>query len=201
LDDPQAAYAPDFLTGRIPPRPDRAPRGSEFARQVAAVEGLERERAIGDQVIRGNIPDFLRRLKPVRLAHRFEDGTTSTATVFVMPDYLAIGSDQDFLLIPMTLPTALAIAAKFGFILPTHRLVDAIFAQADFHLAPQPLPAGPQMRSTAYYLQHNLQIAQQRLSLGGLVGALVSGDKKDVVLTKGMLRSTSRIAIYGRCHP
>jgi hypothetical protein len=197
----QVAVAPDFLTKKIPPRPAHALSGADFARQILAGQGAEREQAIRDQLSRGNLPDFLRRLKPVRLARRFEDGTVSTATVFVMPDYLAIGSDQDFLRIPMNLYTALAVAGEFGFVLPTRRVVDAIFAQSDIHLTPQPLPAGPRMRSTAYYVQHNLEIAQQRSSRGGPASALVSGDKKDVVLAKALVRNKSRVAIYGWHRP
>ena len=52
---------------------------------------------------------------------------------------------------PMGLRTALAAAARFGFALPTPRMVDAIYEQAEFHLRPQPLPPGPEMRSNAYY--------------------------------------------------
>lgn len=48
------------------------------------------------------------------------------ATIFVMPDYLSIGSDHDFLLIPMNLYTTVEIAAKTGFILPTKKMVDQI---------------------------------------------------------------------------
>jgi len=77
------------------------------------------EQAIKEEILRGNLPPFLRRLKPVCLTHRFEDGTVSTATVFVMPHYLAIGSNRDYLLIPMNLFTALEVAARLGFVLPT----------------------------------------------------------------------------------
>jgi hypothetical protein len=114
-----------------------------------------------------------------------------------MPDYLAIGSDNDFLRIPMNLHTAIAIAARFGFFLPTKKMVDAIYLQSGAHFAPQPLPAGPQMRSTGYYLAHNQIIEEQARALGVRLGMLVSGDKKDIVITNLLTNNVGRLAIYG----
>jgi len=171
--------------------------GSEFAKAISSMDGSMREQAILTQLVEGNLPDFLRRLKPVRLSHRLKDGRTITVSIFVMPDYLAVGSDSDFLLIPMTLHTAAQIALRFGFILPTKKMVDTIFRQSAFHFAPQPLPPGPQMSSTAYYVKHDERIKEQRQTLGESLDALVSGHKKDVVLTNRLARAIGRIAIYG----
>ena len=71
-------------------------------------------------------------------------GTPLTATIFVTADYLAIGTDADFFRIPLNLHSALAIANRFGFLLPTTKVVDAIYRESRFHFVPQPLPAGPQ---------------------------------------------------------
>jgi hypothetical protein len=153
------------------------------------------------QFLKGNIPDFLRRLKPVYLSQVLEDGKTSVATIFVMPDYLAIGSDQDFLRIPMSLYAALEVADRYGFTLPTRKMVDAIFKQSVFRFAPIPLPAGPQMRSTDYYVTHNRKIKEQGLAGGSSPASLVSGHKKDVVLTNRLTRNGGRVAIYGWHRP
>ena len=56
---------------------------------------------------------------------------------------------------------------------------------------------GPQMRSTAYYVEHNRKINRQRLALGCPLDALVSGHKKDVVLTNRLARNREKVAIYG----
>ncbi|MGA2885759.1 MAG: hypothetical protein ABSE80_11460, partial [Halobacteriota archaeon] len=69
--------------------------------------------------------------------------------------------------------------------------------QSRYHLVPQPLPAGPQMRSTAYYWTHNQMIEDQARALGLRLGELVSGDKKDVVMTNRLAAHVGRIAIYG----
>jgi hypothetical protein len=157
----------------------------------------QREEAILEEMSKGNLPGFLRKLVPVDLQCELADGKILTATIFVTPDYLAIGSDSDFLRIPMNLHTAVTIAERFGFVLPTRKMVDAIYLQSNYHLAPQPLPAGPEMRSTAYYWTHNQMIEDQVHAIGARLGALVSGDKKDVVMTNRLAMKVGRIAIYG----
>ncbi len=193
-----------FLSGlikKIPPRPSFMLTGSEFAKKISGMDGPEREQVILAQVIKGNVPDFLRRLKPVQLAARLENAKTAIATIFVTPDYLAVGSDKDFLSIPMSLYTAAEIAVRLGFILPTKKMVDAVFEQSAFHFRPEPMPAGPQMRSTAYYSMHDQKIKRQRLALGCPLDTLVSGDKKDLVLTSRLDRPDGRVAIYGWHRP
>jgi len=157
----------------------------------------DRERAILDEISKGNLPDFLRRLVPVRVRGEVAAGKDLVATIFVTPDYLAIGSDSDFLRIPMNLHTAVTVAERFGFVLPTRKMVDAIYLQSRYHLAPQPLPAGPQMRSTDYYWTHNEMIDDQTHAIGAQLGELVSGDKKDVVMSNRLAVHLGRIAIYG----
>ena len=187
----------DYLTRNIPSRPLFAMKGSEFAKTISSVNGAMREQAILTQLMDGNLPDFLRKLKTVELTRRLRDGRRITVSIFVMPDYLAVGSDSDFLLIPMTLHTATQIALRFGFVLPTKKMVDAIFKQSAFHFTPQPLPPGPQMSSTAYYVRHDERIKEQRQTLRNSLDALVSGHKKDVVLTNRLAQAIGRIAIYG----
>lgn len=130
----------------IPSRPAGARTGSQFAQFILHMDSLQRELVIRDEILNGNIPDFLRKLVPVKLRYTAPGGQPVTATIFVTPDYLSIGSDNDFLRIPMNLYTAESVATHFGFILPTKKMVDAIYAQSTYHLAPQPMPAGPQMR-------------------------------------------------------
>ena len=157
----------------------------------------QREAAIRDEILKGNLPSFLRRLVPVELRGQEAGGRILAATIFVTPDYLAIGSDQDFLRMPMNLYTAASVAGELGFVLPTRKMVDAIYTQSKFHFAPQPLPPGPQMTSTMYYRQHNQSIEEQARSSSIPAGALVSGHKKDVVITNRLAGRPGQIAIYG----
>ena len=171
--------------------------GSQFATYVAKMDSRQREQAIRREILDGNLPPFLRHLIPVELRYAPPTGKTVVATVFVMPEYLAIGSDKDFLRIPMNLHTASAIATRMGFILPTRKIVDAIYRHSAFHFAPEPMTPGPQMRSTGYYLTHNFKIEEQSRALGVMPGMLVSGHKKDVVVSRTLENNPGRIAIYG----
>jgi hypothetical protein len=171
--------------------------GSAFAAHVAAMTESERDAAIGAELSAGNIPSFVRNLVPVTLDAAVPGGRIVHVTACVLADYLAIGSDRDAIFTPMRLRTALAVAGQYGFTLPTSRLVDAIYAQAAIHLAPQPLPAGDEMRSTGYYLHHNALIEAQRAALGVVPGLLTAGHMKDLVLTGRLWRFLDRVAIYG----
>jgi hypothetical protein len=191
-----AGDAPE-LTRNIPVAAPQALSGSQFAESVLNMDRHEREQTILDQLVAGNLPSFLRKLVPVNLSYRTGTGNTLSATIFVMLEYLAIGSDSDFLRIPMNLHTATAIANQFGFMLPTRKIVDAIYDQSTCRFVPQPLPAGPQMTSTEYYRRHNEMINKQSQELGFPLGALVSGHKKDVVLSNRLVTRPGQIAIYG----
>ena len=193
---PAATQVPD-MTRNIPPRAAQALTGSQFAESVSTMDRQQREHAILGQLLEGNLPGFLRKLAPVKLNCEVADGKSLTAAIFVMPEYLAIGSDNDFLRIPMNLHTATAIAGRFRFLLPTKKMVDAIYQQSTCRFTPQPLPAGPQMSSTEYYQHHNVMIDEQSHTRGFPSGELVSGHKKDVVLTNRLNWKPGRIAIYG----
>jgi len=194
---PAAAIPMQELTHSIPARGSRDLTGSQFAQYVAKMSPKEREVAVRQEILKGNLPDFLRKLVPVELLCELPGGKKLEATIFVTPDYLSIGSDDDFLRMPMNLYTALEVADRFGFVLPTRKMTDAIYLQARYHFVPQPLPAGPQMTSTEYYWTHNQLIQEQSRALGVRPGELVSGNKKDVVFTNLLTNHAGRVAIYG----
>ncbi|MGD8331507.1 MAG: hypothetical protein PVJ49_18895 [Acidobacteriota bacterium] len=179
----------------IPPRPADAPGGSEFVLRIAELDRAGREAAILAEVLRGNIPDFLRSLKPITLRGRV-GGRAMTIVVWVMPDYLAVGSDDDFVRVPVDYYSALRIARGFAMSLPTRKIVDAVYAQSEVHLTPQPMTPGPRMTSAQYFLAHNERIERQWAE--HTLGELVAGHKKDLVITNRLQQQrTRRVAIYG----
>lgn len=188
-----------FALTAIPPRPAGALSGTEFAGRTGGMKGIDRQRAAVAAILGGNVPDFMRQLKPVHLARELTSGTTVEAIVWVTPDYLAIGSGKDFLRMPLNLPSATTVANAFGCVLPTTRIVDAVYRQSKVHLVPDPLPPGPQMRSIAYFLRHRRLIARQLTGIP--LGELLAGHKKDVVLTERLATRPDRIAIYGWQRP
>jgi len=92
-------------------------------------------------------------------------------------------------------PSVTLVADRFGSVLPTTRMVDAIYEQSAHHLTPVPLPAGPLMRSNFYLSKHQQRIDGQRSGLP--LGELISGHKKDLVLSNRLRRLPGRVAIYG----
>ncbi len=196
------AQKPDFdcsasLSSAIPSRSQDAISGSAFARRVQALSGTERDAVLEPILVTGDIPQFLRRLKPVVLQAPDAGANVVKVTVCVMPDYLAIGSDDDFVRVPMGLRAAMAVARQFGFVLPTTKIVDAIYTEADLRIAPEPLPAGPQMRSTDYFVMHDRLVRQEGMMDGLTPGMLLAGQKKDLVITNRLRANPGRVAIYG----
>jgi hypothetical protein len=97
----------------------------------------------------------------------------------------------------MNLYTATRVARRFGFLLPTQKMVDAIYKQSNYRLKPEPMVPGPRMGSTDYFFIHNQKIRKGRLAQDAPLGGLLSGHKKDVVATNRLLKKRERIAIYG----
>jgi hypothetical protein len=191
----------------LPARPADAPTGSEFLRMTAGLSPGEREDAIYAEVMRGNVPEFLRHLVPVQLTNApgrdpapARPATTPLeATIWVMPDYLSIGSDQDFVRIPMNALTATRIALELGLLLPTAKVVDAVHRQAAIRVQPHPLRPTGAMTTNEYYQHHEDVVAAD---IGTYPrGAIVSGHKKDVVVAIHKRNRPGSLSLYGWLRP
>jgi hypothetical protein len=176
----------------IPGRSANAPSGSAFMSGLSGLGGAERDRRIAKQVLAGNIPAFMRNLTPVTLR---SDATT--VIICVTPDYVAIGDDRDHVRVPMGLPAAAEIADGLGFMLPTTRMVDVIYADAGVRLTPQPMTPGAQMTSNSYIRRHNATIERQLVAADAVNGTLTAGHRKDLVLSNRLRAKPGRVAIYG----
>jgi hypothetical protein len=181
----------------IPSAAPDAMGGRDFAARVAGLEGAARDHEVRAELLAGDLPEHLRHLTPVRLEGRVAGGRPVEIMLCVMPDYLSVGSDHDALRVPMGLPTALEVAARYGFVLPTPRMVDAIYDAATVKLDPEPMPAGSEMSSTAYVLRHDQLIEAQLAAKHAPQDALTAGHKKDLVATARLASAPGRVAIYG----
>ena len=177
----------------IPARAAGALTGSAFIESVASLPRAEREAVILRELMAGNIPSFLRTLRTVQASATGADGRTHSIAYEVMPDYLAIGSDDDFVRMPMDPYTAQAFCDAFGFVLPTRKMVNDIWAAATVRVEPRPLTQ--ERESPLTFLQHH-RIIEEQLA-GRERGALVAGIKKDVVVSNRLLERADRVAIYG----
>lgn len=185
------------LARAIPHRGRGEDEGSTVANRLTGLGGSERDNALLAEILGGNVPDFLRDLVPVTFTGTGPGGQATRVTICVTPDYLAVGSDRDFVRVPLGLPAAMRVAERFDMVLPTTRMVDAIYQQADVRLSPSPMEPGAQMASTGYFLRHNATVQGQLHQAGARLGQLVAGQKKDLVLTNRLNANPGRVAIYG----
>ena len=181
----------DYIN-QIPLRQNSAISGSEFVLKAEMLDAEQREELILQEICAGNFPKFIRKLVIVQTS-AIIDGKRVTAKYFVMPDYLMIGSDNDFVRVPMQPKTAQKIANKFGFFLSTPKICDDIYKATKVKLEPVPLTVARDSFST--FVQHHKIIESQRQNRKGLI----AGIKKDVVITNALLRNpqANRVALYG----
>lgn len=175
----------------FPERPSDAALGSEFYARVEHMPIPAREEEIFQEIASGNVPSFVRKLHEVPVT---DPVTKQSARVLVTGDYLAIGSDDDFLRVPMSPLTAQRLADAFGVLLPTKKLVDDIYAISSREIAIPMPPPGPAMMLMPRILAHHRAIEESRR---GALGDLVAGHKKDVVVTVRLAEVPQRVAIYG----
>lgn len=213
LRSPEDYHARGFLN--LPKRPENALAGSEFVekvlgidlekfrenpRQLGSLSKIERENAILEQIELGNIPEFLRRPKAV-IIKGLDGGEVKT---YVMPDYIAIGSDEDFVRVPLSPIIAQALAQKYGFSLPTKTIVEETYQQAGKRVVGPSYshPAEFQINSAfldsaGFYLRSDQDIKAQLL--GVPLGTLVAGGKKELVVSPHVSgrQASEAIDFYG----
>ena len=93
----------------------------------------------------------------------------------------------------MNTATAARIAEAFGCSLPTRKMVDDIHKGAKGKYEPKPMTKDRDSWATMF--EHHGIIEGQRK--GQPLGDLVSGIKKDVVITNRLDEKPNRVAIYG----
>jgi hypothetical protein len=178
----------------IPGRDPGAVMGTVFCQNNLNLGGAEREANILAEFQHGNLPDFLRDFTSVTVS-----GSGNSITYLVMPDVLSIGSNDDYVRMPMNPHTAQAIATQFDCTLPTVKMVNCIWQGSTNKLEPRPWgpPYDDDMSKTYRIPKHNATIQAQLA--GKDPYALTSGHKKDVVLTNrlGVGNPGRHVAIYG----
>ncbi len=187
-----------------PSRPEFSIPGSHFAEMITGLDLEAREDSIFNQIARGNIPEFLRKMVPVTVGDTIY-GDAYLLTYYVLADYLSVGSDSDFLRTPMTPNLAQEIANLFSCSLPTKKMVDDIYRVAPAKLNPDSIPPSKSMTTVPVFMDHHHMISRQLDSIRLLypAGTLTAGHKKDVVITNRLITNDGRerVAIYGWHHP
>lgn len=182
----------------IPPRDMQAESGSQFMARIEVLPLAEREEEIFRAVSSGNIPAFLRKLVTLDAVFTDAEGKEHHVQYQVMPDYLAVGSDDDFCRIPMNPHTAQRLATQFGGSLLTAKLSDHVYERAEVKLTPfNYIPVGNANELVSKFRDHNEQIERQFAEAGGVRGQLTAGIKKDVILSAVISERRDRVVIYG----
>jgi hypothetical protein len=167
--------------------------GSVFYKSVAASKWQQRDSIAVKEILSGNMPSFLKKFVAVTSAITDSAGIKHTAVLYVAPDYLSVGTNEDWARVPLTPMAAQKIADSFNCFLPTKKIVDLLYDNALIQLEPIPMYAYRDSSVTMW--QHHLIIEGQRKSKKGLI----AGIKKDVVISGKISTDTrpNRVAIYG----
>jgi hypothetical protein len=168
--------------------------GTEFYKQAASMKWGARDSLALQEFMKGNIPSFLQKFVPVEIAIVDSiSGKTIKATYYVSPDYLSLGTNDDWARINITPMAAQRMADTIQCFLPTRKMVDDIYRAAKLKLEPVPMYAFRDSTPTMWH--HHLIVEGQRKGRKGLI----AGIQKDVVISGKISRDSrpNRVAIYG----
>ncbi len=182
---------------RLPARSDSAMTGSAFLKKIAKMDGGQREKAMVQEILKGNVPSFLRKMTPIDSKLSSGPYKGKTLRYWTIPDYIAIGSDKDFVRVPLNLPSIEKISEALDLSLPTAKMVDEIYSHATVKLSPKPIAAKANISATINIAKHNDLLIEQISHNTYVPGTLVAGHKKDVVQSRRILKKPGSIAIYG----
>jgi hypothetical protein len=182
-------------------RSPKALTGIQFASSISdsTLSLQAREEMIYAEIKRGNVPNFLRKFKEIKDSISI-DGVITTISYQVLPDYFAIGSDDDFFYVSMTPNLAQRIADLMKCSLPTKKMVDIIYQRATIKLKPQPIPPTKAMTTLPIFIAHTDSVKSQLhlFKRQHLEGALTAGNKKDIIISnKIYTEKTAKVVIYG----
>jgi len=187
---------------KLKKRAANALSGSEFSKSIrdSSLSLEKREEIIFNEIQSGNIPRFYRKLALVRDTAMIM-GQLQTIRYYVLPDFLAIGSDSDYFYCPIRPQLAQKVADLLGCSLPTRKISDRIYHTAKVKMMPQPIPPSKAMITVPVIERHTRMVHQQReQSIRQYpLGSLVAGNKKDVVISNMIFNSKNqlRVVIYG----
>lgn len=191
-------------TLNLPPRNVNAQNGDQVIASITPLNLVDRENYILNEVLNGNVPNFLRTMIQVTDSALIS-GSYKHVTYYCIPDYMALGTDTNYFLCPMTPILAQRIADSLDCSLPTRKMVNQIWKAAGVKMQPESIPPSPDMTTVPVFATHNDMVWTQRQTFFPALplGEGVSGDKKDVVISNLIYTSPppNRVVIYGWHYP
>jgi len=137
------------------------------------------------------IPPHLLAFKPVRLT-----SGTHTGVVYVMPDHFGLGAAGDWLRVPLSGRSAERLARQMGWLLPTRKIVDAIWeAPGTVRLAMtgRTPREGETRNAMRLWLEANAADAR---AVGDRDGTIVAGHRKSYTVGRASLAEPGNDVIY-----
>lgn len=179
------------------PNPATDITGTEFINSIMNVPpNQKREDLIFEQYKAGHVPAFMREPSEVTVT-----AGTNTLKYWVLPDVLCVGVDEDYIRTPLNPLTARKVADLFNCMLPTPKMAYQIWQAASIKLKPSPngAPYTDIQQTTSKLWEHEQKIRQELIGIAP--GKLISGHKKDVVITKALFNNLNNVAIVGWWYP
>lgn len=166
---------------------------AEIVLALEDLVGETRERAILALAESGAYPDALANFVRITTKRQDAQGRERTIAYDVTFDFFSLGTDEDYIRMPMWPITAQHILDAWHCILPTPRMVEQIHKQA----TPIVMPTTATGRgSTEAYASTNARINAAVAKAKVPLGNLISGHRKDVVISKGLNEHPGNVVIY-----
>lgn len=163
--------------------------------EILKLSGQARERWVVEQVKLGLVPNWMKLTTTVIVQRE------RLISIEVAPDYLTLGDNEDWFIVPVTMVTAQVIADMIGAVLPTKKMVNIIYEQAQMKL--EALEWGPPYDATMSSSKRFLGQAAKdyersyplRRTQDGPLSLLAAGHRKDYVVCPQL--DARHTAIYG----
>jgi hypothetical protein len=152
---------------------------TEILRQLPNTLCEEREQAICEFFEAGQCPMWLRQWVEIPVA---ADGLSGA--FYVMPDFLCLGTDDDYVYTPLGAINAERALRRFKAVLPTQRMVSLVYAMSKKQVAqPWGPPYDNSMKLTERWAVQTRKAAKGIKASGAHNGDLVEGHFKNVIVS------------------
>jgi hypothetical protein len=173
-------------------------KASEIIINLKTKTGSSREKIISDALKAGYVPEFLSKDNFFEIKVK---NKSNELQYYVSKDYLCLGENENYLMIPAFPTTVTEYLNSIDCTLPTVKMVDQIYNQAEIKIPARPQRPNPgeSITSTRLYIEIDAAIKRERVSRFGTIDKLVAGHKKDIVLSNALMRRDykNNVAIYG----
>lgn len=191
-------------------KPASSLQGWDFMLKADSLSFWALDSAIVDAVLAGQVPDVMRYFRKIVIETAVVDSVAALhvphrVELLVLPDYLMVGTDSDYVRMPMSPIAAHRIASEMDCSLPTAYMVDRINDVAEGALDIFAFrPRGNRNSDPIVYQDHNHVLVRMFEMRGYRLGQFISGLKKDIIQTCWRRLSPQyphEVVIYGWHHP